>query len=97
MCASQNSETRGVNDPSRIRAGRQSQTCTGVVHAPAYPSTIWGANLRTAQGAVRSLGDRSRKFPHFSVLLRREHNSLFQSPRKSEPLTSIARGTTSKF
>lgn len=64
---------------------------------PAYPSTICARTCRTAKGAVRSLGDRSRKFPHFSELLRREHNSLFQSPRKSEPLTSIARGTTSKF
>lgn len=64
---------------------------------PAYPSTICARTCRTAHGAVRSLGDRSRKLRHFSVLAAARAQQPVPVPARVGATTSISRETTSKF
>ena len=72
--------------------GRQSQAGTGVVHAP----LTLPPSGRAPDGRHRAPSDRSvigRASSRISACwLQREHKSLSQSPRTSEPLTSICQG-----
>jgi hypothetical protein len=82
----------GRERPRRVRAGRQSQAGTGVVHAALSISPSGARTWRTAQGAVRSLRDRSRKVPHFSVLAAARTQGPAPTSASTEPLTSTPGG-----
>jgi hypothetical protein len=92
-----NSDTRGVNDPRRVRVGATVADLYRGRSRPAFPSTIWARTWRTAQGAVRSLCVRPPKFLHFSVLAAARAQGPTPNLAVRESLSWIARGTTSKF